>query len=243
MCLAGSRTRATPGAPAPLTDDRVLQLVGTHLAELTGKEWRVQDGRLLKGPGSAGVRVGQRHEDSFRHVDLEFLLNVDRQDTSLPDCSTGLAADPEEATRQAIAAWADTTASVALEVLTQEGRYATHLKPGTPEGFPGWHAIIGGVSTWGFGKDASAKGQWIADTSPWAELAPVIAPGLDRPFLNGVRLFVGQGGNFTNCEVRINGVLHDPSSAALAAMGWPHTEKMSTARVYLLLVHPEDPSH
>jgi hypothetical protein len=231
------------GTPAPLADDRVLELAGTRLAELTGKEWRVQGGPLLKGPGSAGVRVGQRHDDSFRHIDLEFLLNVDRQETSLLDCSTGLATDPEEAVRQAIAAWADTTASVALEMLTQEGKYAIHLKPGTPEGFPGWHAIIGGVSTWGFGEDAGAKGQWMADTSPWAELASVIAPGLDRPILNGVRLFVGQGGDFTNCEVRINGILHEPSSAALAIMDWPHTEKMSTARAFLLLVHPEEASH
>ena len=128
-------------------------------------------------------------------------------------------------------------------MLTQEGKYATHLKPGTPGGFPGWHAIIGGVSTWGFGEGASAKGQWMADASPWAELAPAIATGLDRPFLNGVRLFVGQGGDFKSCEVRINGVLHELSSAALAAMDWPRTEKMSTARVFLLLVHPEETSH
>ena len=74
----------------------------------------------------------------------------------------------------------------------------------------------------------------MADTSSWAELTPVIAVGADRPFLNGVRLFVGQGGDFTNCEVRINGVLHEPSSAALAVMDWPRTEKMSTARVFLL---------
>jgi hypothetical protein len=231
------------GTPAPLADDRVLELAGTHLAELTSKEWRVQGGPLLKGPGTSGVRVGQRHDDSFRHVDLEFLLNVDREETSLLDCSTGLAADPEEATRQAIAAWADTTASVALEMLTQEGKYATHLSPGAPDGFQGWHAIVGAVSTWGFGEDASAKGQWIADTSPWAELAPVITPGLNRPFLNGVRLFVGQGADSTHCEVRINGNFHEPSSAALAVMDWPHTEKMSTARVFLLLVHPEETSH
>ena len=113
---------------------------------------------------------------------------------------------------------------------------------GTPEG-PGLACHHRRGVHLGFGEDASAKGQWIADTSPWAELAPVIARGLDRPFLNGVRLFVGQGGDFKNCEVRINGVLHEPSSAALAVMDWPRTEKMSTARVFLLLVHPEETSH
>ena len=83
----------------------------------------------------------------------------------------------------------------------------------------------------------------MAETSPWAELAPVIVPGLGRPFLNGVRLFVGQGGDFTQCEIRINGVFHEPSSAALAVMDWPRTKTMSTARAFLLLVHPAETSH
>jgi hypothetical protein len=99
--------------PAALADERVLEMAGIKLAELTGKEWRVEPGPLLKGPGTLGVRLGPRHSDSYRHIDLEFLLNVDRAaETSLPDCATGLAADPEEAARQAIAVWADTTASV-----------------------------------------------------------------------------------------------------------------------------------
>jgi len=70
----------------------------------------------------------------------------------------------------------------------------------------------------------------------------VIAAGLTRPFLNGVRIFIGQGGGYENCEVRINGEYHRPSAAALAAMDWPRTAKMSTAKVFLLLVHPEEAS-
>jgi hypothetical protein len=227
--------------PAPLPDERVLEIAGIKLAELTGKEWRVEPGPLLKGPGSLGVRLGPRHSDSYRHNDLEFLLNVERAaETSLPDCATGLAADPEEATRQAIAVWADTTASVALELLEQRGRYATHFAPATPGCFPGWHAIVGGVSGWGVGEDSAAKRSWVADTHPWAALAPVIAAGLTRPFLNGVRIFIGQGGGYENCEVKINGVAHEPSGIALAAMNWPRTTQMSTAKVFLVLLHPED---
>jgi hypothetical protein len=227
--------------PAPLPDERVLEIAGIKLAELTGKEWRVEPGPLLKGPGSLGVRLGPRHSDSYRHNDLEFLLNVERAaETSLPDCATGLAADPEEATRQAIAVWADTTASVALELLEQRGRYATHFAPATPGCFPGWHAIVGGVSGWGVGEDSAAKRSWVADTHPWAALAPVIAAGLTRPFLNGVRIFIGQGGSYENCEVKINGVAHVPSGIALTAMNWPRTAQMSTAKVFLVLLHPED---
>ena len=227
--------------PAPLPDERVLEMTGIKLAELTGKEWRVQPGPLLKGPGSLGVRVGPRHSDGHGHIDLEILLDVDRPgETSLPDCATGFAADPAEATRQAIAAWADTTVPVALELFEQQGRHATSLDPGMPDGFPGWHAIVGGVWGWGLGEDHAAKQEWIADTCPWAQLAPVIAPGLTRPSLNAVRLFIGQGGDHEACEVKINGRFHEPSSAALAAMNWPRTATMSTARVFLLLVHPQD---
>jgi hypothetical protein len=81
--------------PAPLPDERVLEMAGIKLAEVTGKERRVEPGPLLKGPGPLGVRLGPRHSDGYCHIDLAFLLNVDRAaETSLPDCATGLAADP-----------------------------------------------------------------------------------------------------------------------------------------------------
>ena len=60
---------------------------------------------------------------------------------------------------QAIEACADTTASVALELLEQRGRYATGFGPGMPGGFPGWHAIVGGVFGWDLGGNSTAKQQ------------------------------------------------------------------------------------
>ena len=150
---------------APLPDERVLEMAGIKLAEVTGKERRAEPGPLLKRPGTPGVRLGPRHSDSYRHIDLEFLLSVDRAaESSLPDCAAGLAADPEEATGQAIADWADTTASVALELLEQRGSYATHFGPATPGCFPGWHAIVGGVSGWGVGENSAPKGLRVSDT-------------------------------------------------------------------------------
>lgn len=68
----------------------------------------------------------------------------------------------------------------------------------------------------------------------------MIAAGLTRPFLNGVRIFIGQGDDYESCEVKINGDPHEPSATALAAMNWPRTAQMSTAKVFLLLVHPEE---
>ena len=96
-------------APLPLRDERVLKIVGRKLADLAG-QWQIEPGPLLKGPGTFAVRVASRHSDSFRHVDLEFLLSVNRAaETSLVDCATGFAADPEQAIREAVAAWAGPT--------------------------------------------------------------------------------------------------------------------------------------
>jgi hypothetical protein len=228
---------------APLPDERVLELVGEKLAELAGElgQWRVVPGPLLKGPGTLGVRVATHDTDDFRHVDLEFLLNIDRAaETSVVDCASGLASDPEEAIRQAVAVWAETTASVVLEFISRRGTFAGHFGSATPGGFPGWYAVIGAISGWGLGSQPDAKMRWAADTSPWTALAPVIATGLDRPYFNGVRIYVGQGGDVEGCEVKINGILHEPSTAALASMSWPRTEQMTTAKTFLLLVHPAE---
>ena len=105
---SGAMNRSAQVAPIP--DEHVLELAGEKLAELADElgQWRVVPGPLLKGPGSLGVRVAARDSDDVRHVDLEFLLNVDRAaETSVVDCASGLASDPEEAIRQAVAVWAD----------------------------------------------------------------------------------------------------------------------------------------
>ncbi|GAA0454604.1 hypothetical protein Aca07nite_69140 [Actinoplanes capillaceus] len=216
---------------------RVLEIAAPMLTEVGG-EWRLTDGQMLRS-GSLGVRVLPSHSDDHRHLDLELLLNADRPDVpTIVDCAVGLAADPEEAARQAIQAWIATCLVTVLEMIEQQGRLATHFRSTDPGGFPGWHAIVGGVTGWS-ADDSTAKQQWIADEMPWSILAPVIAEGLDRPFLNGIRLLVGQGGDFTECEVRINGQRHDPSSTALAALNWPRADAFGLARTFVLLVGPD----
>jgi hypothetical protein len=226
--------------PAPLPNERVLEIVGESLTKLTGTPWELRDGPLLRGPGSAGVRLGAAHVDSFRHVDLEFLLNVDNPDeTSLLNCASGLHQDPETAVRQAVEAWQASTAVVGFEMLTRRGEYATYLPPGSADGVPGWHAIIGSVVGWGLGDAPSAQQEWLATRHPWRELAPLLLTGLDRPYLNGIRIMVGGGGDFETAEVRINGRPHDAATAALLGMDWPRTAEMTVGHVFLLLVHPE----
>jgi hypothetical protein len=98
--------------------------------------------------------------------------------------------------------------------------------------------IAGGVTGWGLGEDAFAKQEWFAETRPWASLAAVLTAGLDRPSLNGIRLFVGQGGDYVSTEVRLNGTTQVEAASALAEMAWPRSDQMSVAHTFLLLVHP-----
>lgn len=59
-------------APVPLPDERVLEMAGITLAEVTGKRRRIESGPVLKGL-AAGHEARARHRDSYRHFDLEFL--------------------------------------------------------------------------------------------------------------------------------------------------------------------------
>ncbi|GIF51423.1 hypothetical protein DFJ67_5159 [Asanoa ferruginea] len=177
--------------------------------------------------------------DDYRHLDLEILLNVDRPELpTVADCSLGLASDPVDAARQAIRAWIETCLVTVIEVVEQRGRLADHFRSADEGGFAGWHAIVGSVTRWSLDGSPS-KQEWFAEAMPWSTLAPVIATGLDRPHLNGVRMLVGQGGDYTECEVRINGRRHEPSEAALAALNWPRSERFGLARTFVLLVGPD----
>ncbi|AEV85639.1 hypothetical protein ACWT_4617 [Actinoplanes sp. SE50] len=218
----------------PLPAERVLEIAAPMLNEVGGN-WRLAEGPMLRS-GSMGVRLLPADNADPRHLDLEILLNADRPDVpTITDCTLGLAADPVEGARQAIGAWIATTVVTVLEMVEQQGRLATHIAADEEGAFPGWHTIVGGITGWSV-DDSPVKQQWIADEMPWSALAPIIAPALDRPHLNGIRLLIGQGGDFTECEVRINGRRHEPAEAALAALDWPRTEQFGLARTFLLLV-------
>ncbi|GAA2885592.1 hypothetical protein Acy02nite_80080 [Actinoplanes cyaneus] len=223
--------------PQALPAERVLEIAAPML-DAVGGSWRLVDGPMLRS-GSLGIRVLPSDSDDYRHLDLEVLLNADRPDVpTIVDCSTGLAADPVEAARQAIQAWIETCLVTVLEMVEQQGRLANHFRSGDEGGFRGWHAIIGSATGWSV-DGSHEKQQWFAERMPWSALADVITPGLDRPHLNGIRLLVGQGGDFTECEVRINGRRHEPSATALAALDWPRSERFGLARTFVLLVGPD----
>jgi hypothetical protein len=224
--------------PAALSADRILEIAAPMLASVGG-DWRLVDGPMLRS-GSLGVRVLPSDVAEPRHIDLEIVLNVDRPDVpTIVDCTLGLSADRVEAARQAIQAWIETCLVTVLEMIEQRGTFANHWQPNSAGGFAGWHAIVGSITGWS-ADGSAAKQQWFAEAMPWSTLAPVIATGIDRPHLNGVRMLVGQGGDSSECEVRINGRRHEASSEALSRLDWPRTERYGTARTFVLLVGPVD---
>ncbi|WP_325157989.1 DUF6348 family protein [Actinophytocola sp.] len=220
-----------PEAKLALVAERLNQMYGT---------WTLHDGPVLRGPGAVTVTVGEDHTGSPNHLDLDMILNTgDPNPITVLDCSTGVAGNPEHAIRQAVAMWSETTAATVLELLTRRGDFGDHYRGADPGGFPGWHMITGGITGLGHKDNPTLLQQWMVESTPWTTLAPVLTAGLDRPQLNGIKFFIAAVGDFETAEVRINGEIHEPSSAALLALDWPRPNEFASARTFILLVHPE----
>ncbi|MGR6916854.1 DUF6348 family protein [[Actinomadura] parvosata] len=219
-------------------DEVVLGMVAEHLSAAMGQAWQVRDG-LAKGPGTLAVRLGPDHTGSPAHLDLDFVLNVDRpHDTTISDCVTGYGATIEESLDRAITMWLGTTGVALLELLVQDGSRAAHFAPDDPDGFPGWHAVHGGIVGWGTGDDHDAVQGWAVQHVLLPHLAPALKGTLEREHLVGVKAFFGGGDGTETAEIRVNGARHEAGSRALAALDWPRPATgLSYARTFVLLVH------
>lgn len=226
------------GRPA---DDVVLGMVADQLGVAMGAPWEVRDG-MVKGPGTLAVVLGADHTGRPSHVDLDFVLNVDRpHETTISDCVTGYGSTPEQVAAQAVRMWLDTTGSALLELLVQDGSHAAHYAPGDPDGLAGWHVIHGGINGWGVGDEHDAVQRWAVQHALLPPLASSLKGAFDREQLVGVKLFFGGGQGSEVAEVRVGGVCHDAASEALAELGWPRPERgFSYARTFVLLVHQDE---
>ncbi|WP_217708572.1 DUF6348 family protein [Nonomuraea rhodomycinica] len=223
-----------------LPDEVVLGMIARRLSEAMDQPWHVT-GDLAKGPGSLAVVLGEDHTGHPGHVDIDFVLNVDRPgNTTISDCATGYGTTPEETVERAIEIWLGTTGSALLELLAQDGSFAGHYAADDPDGFPGWHMIHGGITGWGIGDDFQAVQRWAADNPLAPHLAPALRSSFDRDHLIGVKAFFGSGGDSETAEIRVDGIHHEAASEVLAGLPWPRPAGgMSYARTFLLLVHNE----
>ncbi|MGC4936896.1 DUF6348 family protein [Kribbella sp. DT2] len=217
----------------------ILEKLAVKLAAASRREWHV-DGELVRGPGTVGVTLGEDHTDDPGHLDLNFVLNLDRPDTTtLADCVAGYGDSVEDSVDRAIDLWLGTTGSAVFELLVQDGSYAGHFAADDPRGFPGWHLIHGGIVGWGSGDEHQAVQLWAADHLLAPALAPVLTKDLELTGgqLIGIKVFFGGREGSETAEVRVNGEVHDTASAALTELDWPRpAEDLSYARTFLLLV-------
>jgi len=219
-----------------LTVQQKAALVAEEMTASTGDTWTVDETDLVRGPGTAGVAVIPYPDESWNHIDLEFILNVDRPaETALFDCVAGIGETPEQAIRWALKVWIGTTGAAVFEFLHGTGRQADSFAGDDSRGFPGWHMIGARIMGYGVGDSGTAVGVWMGEACPWHDLAPLIVPSLNRPMLNGIKFFADGNGI---AEVRVNGVVNDAASKALIAMS-PRTPQFAAARTYCLLVHPD----
>jgi hypothetical protein len=200
------------------------------------KTWTVM-GDTVAGPGTLAIRVEDQHKLGPTHFDVGFVLNRDRSDIPvLWDCVAGLGRTDEEIVAWAIESWANSTVPAIIELLVQNGAFATHLGYDDPQGCAGWHVIHGPVT--GFGKGDAPKNlqSWLLETPLLPSLGPMVAGAFPRPLLNGVKLLFGYAQDEV-AEVRINGVAHEPASRRLRFMKWPRAKDAAFVRCYWLFVH------
>ncbi|HEX4814183.1 MAG TPA: DUF6348 family protein [Nonomuraea sp.] len=214
-----------------MADEAVLGMLAERLSALTGRPWRVRQGRV-EGPWAAAVTSRGDHAGRPGHLDLDVVLTAG----VIGDCVTGYGATPEEAVARAVHIWLDTTAAAVLELLVGDGSHAAHFASDDPDGFPGRHAVHGGITGWGVGDHHDAVQRWAVRHALLPHLAPELKGTIGRDPLVGVRAFFGGGAGRETAEVRVAGVRHETASRALAGLDWPRPATgLSYARTFILL--------
>jgi len=226
---------------APATTADWLQAVRTSLVdELSrlGGRWE-DNGELVVGQGTVAVRAAVTHDSEPGHVDLGFILNRERPDAPVIwDCVAGGPNQDKAAAQFACSIWAKTTAPVVLELLSQRGQYADHAHGDDGLGLQRWHSIHGPIL--GYGRDdAKALQAWCIDNPVVPALRDALSPALPPAYLHGAKFLLGAFGDESIAEVRIDGVRHDPCSAALLRLPWPK-EGTRVVRFFVLFIHLED---
>ncbi|MFC8454694.1 DUF6348 family protein [Kitasatospora sp. NPDC057223] len=190
------------------------------------------DGSVVRGPGTTAVAVREHPgQEGAGHVDLGFVLHLGRADAPVVwDCAAGLGQTEEEKLANAVKMWATTTAATLVELQEGRGERGDHYRPGE---LPGWHAVQGPAAVFGFGNELLAH--WLAEHQLLPVLAAALLPELTGPQVNGVKLFLGGKAGDDVAEVRVNGEVSGPASAALRALDWPRGERLCWARLFILL--------
>ncbi|MFD7653364.1 DUF6348 family protein [Actinosynnema sp. NPDC059797] len=219
--------------PIGLDRDHLVHALAQRLNALAGS-WSPVAGGVLLDEGPSVVVVTDLHDGTEHpnHIDVGFAPNPQHPDKLvLWDCAVGHGRTPAEVAEAAAAMWLAGTGKAVLELLTQEGEFATHLPSTTPEGLAGHHVIHGPVVP--MGGHGVPLVQWVLANPLVPALREALPAHLDQP-LNGVKVLFGGAGPGEHAEVRVNGGLVDTPTAALRALPWPRLPN-AYAHTYLLV--------
>lgn len=215
----------------------VLRELAAGLQSLTGRPFVATEDHV-EGPGTTRVVLASHPDievsEQSAHIDVGYVLNRDRDDATIWDCSSGFGATKPDAISSAVAAWLRTTALVVHELMVGTGEHADHY-PSSETGLPGRHAIHGAILGWGRGDGPDALQQW------WLAhpLLPVLAPELRQepwPTFAALRVFFGSQRRESTAEVTLNARRLEGASRLLLAQDWPRFEEPAYARTFVLLI-------
>ncbi|HEU0130751.1 MAG TPA: DUF6348 family protein [Mycobacteriales bacterium] len=218
-------------------DADALRRLAHGLQGRTGRLFSVTDD-CVDGPGTTRVVIAPHGDmpasDQAAHIDVGFMLNRDRADTTIWDCATGFGRSKAEAIDSAVNAWLSTTGSVVLEFLEGTGEHADHYTS-AETGLAGCHAIHGPILGWGVGDGPKALQQWWLDHPLLPLLAQVLPLG-GSDFIRALRVFFGSQGFESIAEVTLD---RQPSAAAsdlLLAQDWPRFDEPAYVRTFVLVI-------
>lgn len=214
-----------------------LDELAAGMQHLTGQSFSIEAGHV-EGPGTTRIIVRPHPEvevsAQVAHVDIGYVLNRERDDTTIWDCASGFGATKPDAIASAVGAWLKTTAPVVQELMVGTSEYADHYAAGET-GIVGRHAIHGAILGWGQGDGHHALQRWWLDNPLLPLLAPVINPTSWPPF-SALRIFFGSQQGQSTTEVKLNGDPLDDAGRLVAELPWPRFQDPAYVRSFVLLI-------
>lgn len=236
------RSKPQPPPPGRPTDDQAMALLRDRLDDLAPgltAGSTVKNGMLIGGNGPWAMMALPNHTEQPEHFDLGFTTTLGTIDGAvIVDCISGIGTGPA-AFASVLHIWGQTSGACFLELVTGgTGEYATHLHGDDSAALPGWHTISSGVLSYGTDDSSNETLQAaVLDSEILRVLAPELTPALDRPQLNGIKVFLCRTPESTTAEIRVNGEPAMLASEALAAHPWPDVSEAAIARFYAVAAY------
>jgi len=219
-----------------------------RVADRPDWRWRAMGNGIIAGPDGFAILLVDT-EGGDTHVDIGIRLQQGRSQRArkiepsvIWDCVLGHYADIDAAAAEAVNVWRQSAWATVAQLYSRGGTFAFDVHGAEADAMPGWHVILSPIQGYGNAEsDPEVLQKWIADHPILPALAPQFATSIDPETApHGAKILIGGSSGNRVAEVKIDGVVNDEASAALAALPWPTPEASAVARMYALFAHQED---